>query len=58
MKQNMSDMRENSQIKWIALIALLSNRVNGNSIDKLTAANDQLEAYLTGYISPDELNGG
>ncbi len=42
-----------NQVQCYALKALLSHEINGNSIDKLTSASDQLDRYLIGYKEGD-----
>ena len=44
----MDELRKLSQVQCVAMKALLSHEINGNSIDKLRSADDQLDAYLIG----------
>lgn len=44
----LGEMRRMMQVLCVAMKALLSHEINGNSIDKLKTANDQLDAYLIG----------
>lgn len=44
----LEELRAMSQVQCVAMKALLSHEINGNSVDKLRSANDQLDAFLIG----------
>lgn len=44
----LGELRRMMQVQCVAMKALLSHEINGNSVDKLKTANDQLDAYLIG----------
>jgi len=44
----MAEQRRLSQVQCVAMKALLSHEINGNSVDKLKSADDQLDAFLIG----------
>jgi hypothetical protein len=44
----LGEIRRMNQMQCVGMKALLSHEINGNSIDKLKTANDQLDAYLIG----------
>ncbi len=44
----LGELRRMLQVQCVAMKALLSHEINGNSVDKLKTANDQLDAYLIG----------
>ncbi len=44
----LSEMRKMNQVQCVAMKALLSHEINGNSVDKLRKANDRLDAFLIG----------
>lgn len=44
----LGELRRMEQVQCVAMKALLSHEINGNSVDKLRLANDQLDAFLIG----------
>lgn len=44
----LGELRRMNQVQCVAMKALLSHEINGNSVDKLRNANDQLDAFLIG----------
>ena len=44
----LGELRRMNQVQCVAMKALLSHEINGNSVDKLRLANDQLDAFLIG----------
>ena len=48
-KTSWKRFKKMNRVQCYAMKALLSHEINGNSIDKLTAANDRLDRYLIGY---------
>jgi len=47
-EMQLGELRKLSQVQCVAMKALLSHEINGNSVDKLRTANDQLDTYLIG----------
>ena len=44
----LGETRDMNKILCVSMKALLSHEINGNSVDKLRTANDQLDTYLIG----------
>lgn len=45
--QHFKDIDEGNKVTQKSLLAIMSHEINGNDIDKLKAARDELENYLT-----------
>jgi hypothetical protein len=45
-KKRLDSLDEGNRVTQQALLALMSHAINGNDIDKLTKAKDDLESYL------------
>ena len=44
--RRLNSLDEGNRVTQQALLALMSHAINGNDIDKLTRAKDDLESYL------------
>lgn len=45
--QHFNDIDEGNKVTQKSLLAIMSHEINGNDIDKLKTARDELENYLT-----------
>lgn len=44
--KRLNDLEDGNRIMMRAMMAILSHEINGNSVDKLTAAMDEIHNYL------------